>query len=146
MPTVEKEWKLQFHEWSTKYIVDWKQQYDNFMRTSRDRCGETWLAGIVAMDTIVTYLLPSWATWLATCSRIQNHFEDLFDNTCMQPSLHLQLRQQHVGTILYSKSKNICNLSQMTQSKMSGLQDDCIFGVVTVCSHTDERLPNSWMF
>ncbi len=41
MTEAEKEWKLQFHEWSTKYIVDWKQQYDNFLKNQRDQCGET---------------------------------------------------------------------------------------------------------
>ena len=44
--TAEKEWKLQFHEWSTKYIVDWKIQYDSFMKTSRERCGETWFKSL----------------------------------------------------------------------------------------------------
>ena len=37
----EKEWKLQFHEWRTKYIVDWKRQYDTFMRSqarNKDQC------------------------------------------------------------------------------------------------------------
>lgn len=28
----EREWKLQFHEWRTKYIVDWKLQYENYMK------------------------------------------------------------------------------------------------------------------
>jgi len=31
----EKEWKLQFREWSTQYIVDWKIQYDNFMGATK---------------------------------------------------------------------------------------------------------------
>ena len=34
----EKEWKLQFHEWSTKYIVDWKHQYDYFLKNQHKRC------------------------------------------------------------------------------------------------------------
>ena len=34
----EKQWKLQFHEWSTKYIVDWKHQYDYFLKNQHKRC------------------------------------------------------------------------------------------------------------
>ncbi len=34
----EKQWKLQFHEWSTKYIVDWKHQFDFFVRNQQARC------------------------------------------------------------------------------------------------------------
>ena len=36
---VEQEWKIQFHEWSTKYIVDWKLQYDAFTRSEKSECG-----------------------------------------------------------------------------------------------------------
>jgi acetylcholinesterase len=35
----EKEWKLQFHEWSTQYIVDWKIQYDNFIGSKCENGG-----------------------------------------------------------------------------------------------------------
>lgn len=31
MSEMEVEWKLQFNEWSTKYIVEWKQQFDSFL-------------------------------------------------------------------------------------------------------------------
>ncbi len=34
----EKQWKLQFHEWSTKYIVDWKHQYDFFVKNQNRKC------------------------------------------------------------------------------------------------------------
>jgi hypothetical protein len=34
---VEKEWKIQFAEWSNKYIVDWKHQFDNFLRNHEKR-------------------------------------------------------------------------------------------------------------
>ena len=36
---VEQEWKVQFHEWSTKYIVDWKLQYDAFTKGKESECG-----------------------------------------------------------------------------------------------------------
>ena len=38
----EKEWKLQFNEWSTQYIVDWKIQYDNFLGESKCDGGGSW--------------------------------------------------------------------------------------------------------
>ncbi|KAL4219722.1 hypothetical protein ACF0H5_020136 [Mactra antiquata] len=31
MSEMEVEWKLQFNEWSTKYIVEWKSQFDSFL-------------------------------------------------------------------------------------------------------------------
>lgn len=36
----ERDWKLQFDEWSTHYIVNWKTEFDEFLRqrNSRDRC------------------------------------------------------------------------------------------------------------
>ncbi|CAH1780985.1 unnamed protein product [Owenia fusiformis] len=34
----EKSWKLEFSEWRTQYIVDWKQQYDNFIRAQQSQC------------------------------------------------------------------------------------------------------------
>ncbi|KAK6962801.1 acetylcholinesterase [Biomphalaria glabrata] len=35
----ETEWKLQFNEWKTKYIVDWKTQFDNFLQNYQRRMG-----------------------------------------------------------------------------------------------------------
>ncbi|OWA49932.1 Acetylcholinesterase [Hypsibius exemplaris] len=29
---VEAQWKTQFHEWNTRYIVDWKAQFDRYVR------------------------------------------------------------------------------------------------------------------
>ena len=29
---VEAQWKMQFHEWNTRYIVDWKAQFDRYVR------------------------------------------------------------------------------------------------------------------
>ncbi|XP_069103406.1 acetylcholinesterase-like isoform X1 [Argopecten irradians] len=37
MTELEKQWKVQFSEWSTKYIVDWKNQFDNFRRDYEQR-------------------------------------------------------------------------------------------------------------
>lgn len=37
MSEMEVEWKVQFNEWSTKYIVDWKQQFDSFMLDHNER-------------------------------------------------------------------------------------------------------------
>lgn len=34
----EKAWKLEFSEWTTRYIVDWKTQYDLFVRQQREGC------------------------------------------------------------------------------------------------------------
>ena len=42
MSTMEKEWKQEFHEWKTRYIVDWKNQFDNFLNNYEKRlktCG-----------------------------------------------------------------------------------------------------------
>ncbi|CAG5119696.1 unnamed protein product [Candidula unifasciata] len=36
---VEREWKKQFHEWKTHYIVDWKTQFDNFLSSYQRRMG-----------------------------------------------------------------------------------------------------------
>ncbi|KAK2148410.1 hypothetical protein LSH36_499g01061 [Paralvinella palmiformis] len=30
----ERRWKLQFREWSTNYIVDWKLQYERFLKNT----------------------------------------------------------------------------------------------------------------
>ncbi|XP_013408916.1 acetylcholinesterase isoform X2 [Lingula anatina] len=35
----ERQWKEQFHEWSTRYIVDWKHQYDQYMTAQNMKCG-----------------------------------------------------------------------------------------------------------
>ena len=32
---VEAQWKTQFHEWNTRYIVDWKAQFDRYVRQTR---------------------------------------------------------------------------------------------------------------
>lgn len=40
--SMEKEWKVEFHEWKTHYIVDWKNQFDNFLNNYEKRlktCG-----------------------------------------------------------------------------------------------------------
>ncbi|KAK7486471.1 hypothetical protein BaRGS_00022272 [Batillaria attramentaria] len=40
--SMEKEWKVEFHEWKTRYIVDWKNQFDNFLNNYEKRlktCG-----------------------------------------------------------------------------------------------------------
>lgn len=34
----ETQWKKSFHEWNTKYIVDWKVQYDMYM-AEQQACG-----------------------------------------------------------------------------------------------------------
>ncbi|XP_074657701.1 acetylcholinesterase-like [Tubulanus polymorphus] len=34
----ERRWKLQFNEWSTRYIVEWKRQYDNFINDQLKFC------------------------------------------------------------------------------------------------------------
>lgn len=34
----EKAWKLEFSEWTTRYIVDWKTQYDLYIKQQKDRC------------------------------------------------------------------------------------------------------------
>lgn len=42
MSDMEKEWKTEFHEWKTRYIVDWKNQFDNFLNNYEKRlktCG-----------------------------------------------------------------------------------------------------------
>ncbi|GFO40069.1 carboxylic ester hydrolase [Plakobranchus ocellatus] len=35
----EREWKLQFHTWKNRYIVDWKTQFDNFLKNYQERMG-----------------------------------------------------------------------------------------------------------
>ena len=35
--TMEKEWKTEFHEWKTRYIVDWKNQFDSFVNNYENR-------------------------------------------------------------------------------------------------------------
>ncbi|CAL1532703.1 unnamed protein product [Lymnaea stagnalis] len=35
----ETEWKMQFNEWKTKYIVDWKTQFDSFLHNYQRRMG-----------------------------------------------------------------------------------------------------------
>ncbi|KAL3848211.1 hypothetical protein ACJMK2_019084 [Sinanodonta woodiana] len=41
MSEMEREWKVQFHEWSTKYIVEWRSQFEHFIRNQEKRqaCG-----------------------------------------------------------------------------------------------------------
>jgi len=36
----EKAWKLEFTEWTTRYIVDWKTQYELYVNRQQqgDRC------------------------------------------------------------------------------------------------------------
>jgi len=34
----EKEWKKEFHRWSTEYIVDWKSQFDKFKNSQTRGC------------------------------------------------------------------------------------------------------------
>ena len=33
MSDTEAQWKQEFHQWTTRYMVDWKTQYDDFLRT-----------------------------------------------------------------------------------------------------------------
>ncbi|XP_062605522.1 acetylcholinesterase-like [Saccostrea cucullata] len=37
MSDVEREWKLEFYQWKTNYMVQWQRQFDEFVRNYEDR-------------------------------------------------------------------------------------------------------------
>ena len=34
----EMKWKEEFHQWSTKYMVDWKAEFDNYIYNKDQEC------------------------------------------------------------------------------------------------------------
>lgn len=37
MSDVEREWKLEFYQWKTNYMVQWQKQFDKFVKSYEDR-------------------------------------------------------------------------------------------------------------
>lgn len=40
---VERQWKMQFHAWSTQYIVDWKIEFDKYKKNTAMCAGKGWM-------------------------------------------------------------------------------------------------------
>lgn len=37
MSDIEREWKIEFYQWKTNYMVQWQKQFDDFVKSYEDR-------------------------------------------------------------------------------------------------------------